>query len=98
MLDRFGSAGLHRAHLADMTSLRMQACGTKADIWAFGTILWEICTGEQLVTRRQQYGGMNALPAEVLGMIGQCHQAEPAARPTASALKHQLLPLVGTPI
>ena len=76
----------------------MQACGTKADIWAFGTILWEICTGEQLLTRHQRYSGADALPAEILGIIGQCHQPDPAARPTATALKEQLLSLSPAPI
>jgi len=80
-----------------MMSSLMQACGTKADIWAFGTILWEICTGEQLVTRHQQCSGMDTLPGEVLDMIGQCHQSQAAARPTAVALKDRLLSMTNLP-
>ena len=59
-------------------------CGCKADIFSFGVVLWEVCTGEAPVR-----GVMRPLvapqdcPTEVVELYQRCIAEDPDERPTA---------------
>lgn len=59
-------------------------CGFSSDMFSFGTILWEICSGEQL-----RHRGLRRLvtpdecPYAIQDLIDRCHLPEAHRRPTA---------------
>ncbi|GAB4820917.1 hypothetical protein N2152v2_007963 [Parachlorella kessleri] len=64
-----------------------QKCTTKADIYAFGVVLWEIVTGEQPVRGRLRDVRVPCeCPSEVRDVILRCLEPNPADRPTAVQL------------
>eukprot|EP00887_Chlorella_sp_A99_P005875 scaffold1.g5875.t1 len=68
-----------------------QRCTTKADIYSFGVVLWEICTQEQPV--RGQLRDVRVpeeCPKEVRDLILVCLEPDPGERPTAVQLVDRL--------
>lgn len=67
--------------------LNGRRCSVKADIYSWGVVLWEICTGEAPVR-----GGMRALrspedcPPEVTEIYRRCVSEDPEERPSAEEL------------
>ena len=59
-------------------------CSEKCDIYSYGIVLWEICTGEKPV--RGQLRDVNVpqeCPEEVRNLMLQCLETRPSRRPTA---------------
>jgi len=55
-----------------------------ADMWSFGVVLWEICTGEVPVRgQMREVEVPRECPQEVADLIRRCHKVDPALRPTA---------------
>lgn len=57
---------------------------TATDMFAFGIILWEICTNEQMISRlKRPIEVPQEAPPEVVDLIEKCHSYRLADRPTA---------------
>lgn len=67
--------------------LNGKRCSVKADIYSWGVVLWEVCSGEAPVR-----GGMRPLrapedcPAEVADLYQRCVSEDPEDRPSAEEL------------
>jgi serine/threonine protein kinase len=73
-------------------------CTSSADMYSYGVVLWEICTGEIPVRGRMRDVQVpDECPQEVADLISACIDAQtPASRPTASeayASLQRLLPM-----
>ena len=68
-----------------------RACTEKADIFSYGVVLWEVCTGDAPVR-----GGMRALrvpeecPEGVAELCRECTAEVPGQRPAAKDIVHRL--------
>ncbi|KAK9785595.1 hypothetical protein WJX73_001741 [Symbiochloris irregularis] len=68
-----------------------QATTTMSDMFSMGTVLWEICTGEQPRQRRlRQLRVPEEAPQAVADLIQRCFVLEPSDRPTAVALHNTI--------
>ena len=68
------------------------SCSTKSDIYALGTVLWELSTGERPTNRFMRAIKVpSEAPAQVVQVIGDCHCLEPEGRPTAMEVHDALL-------
>ena len=71
------------------------SCSLKSDIYALGTVLWELCTGERpdrRALRRIQVP--QEAPAGLVKMISRCHQVAPEDRPSAVELYDAIMALI----
>ena len=68
-----------------------EVVGVSADMWSFGTVLWELCTRERLESRSlrplkvPQEG-----PQAVAVLIERCRAITPSERPTATQAYDEL--------
>jgi serine/threonine protein kinase len=79
--------------------------GPAADVWGLGTVLFELAAGEspfaddaeheypQLHGRAERAGRVRRLPRPLADAIDRCLDPDPARRPSADELIHDLLPL-----
>lgn len=64
-----------------------QRCTTSADVFSYGVVLWEICTGEPPVRgRMREVRVPEDCPQSVADLMQACWDPEPAKRPTSDAL------------
>ncbi|PSC68117.1 serine threonine-kinase [Micractinium conductrix] len=74
-------------------------CSEKADIYSYGVILWEICTGEVPVRgRTRSLRVPQDCPAEVADLVAECTSPDPSRRPSAKELVERLMQAPGTPV
>jgi serine/threonine protein kinase len=67
---------------ASPEQLAGETCSTASDIWSFGTILWELCTGERPTQRcLAPIAVPEQAPAAVAALVERCHRVDPAMRP-----------------
>ena len=66
---------------------RMAGCGVqiteKADIYSFGVLVWEVCTGEQPTSRYLRDLAPDEAPPSVRELFRACVLEDPGARPSA---------------
>ena len=68
-----------------------QRCTDRADIYSYGIVLWEICTGETPI--RGQLRDIRVpeeCPAEVRALILECLETRPGRRPSALQIVERL--------
>lgn len=62
-------------------------CSSPVDIWSFGVVLWEICTGEPPVRGQlRQPNVPEECPQEIVDVMEACWDSEPSKRPSAAEL------------
>jgi len=88
---------LHKSYLSMVSSglgtfawsapevLAGRRCGCKADIYSWGVVLWEVCTGEAPVRgiMRTLDPQKDACPVQVVDLYTRCVAENPDERPTA---------------
>jgi serine/threonine protein kinase len=74
------------------------------DIFAFGTLLWEVYAGEvpydgfdpsdikDRVVKDPALPTKPAVPPAILTLVNECRQSDPAKRPSAESLAARLVP------
>ncbi|KAI3429894.1 hypothetical protein D9Q98_010205 [Chlorella vulgaris] len=73
-------------------------CTEKVDIYSFGIVLWEICSGQAPERGRlRDVRVPQECPQEARLLILQCLDASPSKRPTALQLVEQLTAIPATP-
>lgn len=64
-----------------------QRISTASDIFSFGTILWEICANQRIVSRvLRPLEVPREAPQEIVTLIDRCHSVTPHERPTAAQI------------
>jgi hypothetical protein len=91
---------LHKSYLSMVSSglgtfawsapevLAGRRCGCKADIYSWGVVLWEVCTGEAPVrgVMRSLDPYADACPVQVIDLYMRCVSENPEERPTADEI------------
>ncbi|KAL4517967.1 hypothetical protein Ndes2526A_g02333 [Nannochloris sp. 'desiccata'] len=91
---------LHKSYLSMVSSglgtfawsapevLAGRRCGCKADIYSWGVVLWEVCTGEAPVrgVMRTLDPERDACPVQVVDLYTRCVAENPDERPTADEI------------
>jgi hypothetical protein len=91
---------LHKSYLSMVSSglgtfawsapevLAGRRCGCKADIYSWGVVLWEVCTGEAPVrgSMRTLDPQTDACPVQVVDLYTRCVAENPDERPTADEI------------
>jgi serine/threonine protein kinase len=62
----------------------------KADIYSFGVLIWEVCTGEQPTSRYLRDLAPEEAPLAVRELFRACVREEPDARPSAKEVLEAL--------
>lgn len=70
-------------------------CTTSADIYSFGVVLWEVCSGETPVRGYMRQLTADDCPPEIDKLIQRCWEFDPTARPTAAECIEALEKLQG---
>jgi hypothetical protein len=74
---------------ASPEQLEGAVCSEASDMYSFGTVLWEIVTGEQPLRRIMRMVKVpDECPQPVADLIYRCHDRVPANRPTAKEAHH----------
>ena len=67
-------------------------CSKATDIFALGTVIWELCTGEAPTMQRSyRRPTEEEAPAEIADLIAACHAAKPCERPPISTVHDIIL-------
>jgi Protein tyrosine and serine/threonine kinase/PAN domain len=91
---------LHKSYLSMVSSglgtfawsapevLAGRRCGCKADVYSWGVVLWEVCTGEAPVrgVMRPLDPHNDAVPVQVIDLYTRCVAENPDERPTADEI------------
>jgi len=69
-----------------------EPCGKATDVFALGTVLWELCTGLQPnMQRNYRLPTAEEAPAEIAELITACHATEPGDRPPIATVHDVIL-------
>lgn len=69
-------------------------CTEKADIYSWGVVLWEICTGESPVRGAMRPLTEEDCPSQLIDLHARCVSEDPSLRPTAKEIVGELIEIV----
>ena len=72
--------------------LRGEPCSKATDVFALGTVVWELCTGQApTLLRNHRRPTEEEAPAEIADLIAACHAMKPSDRPLIAAMHDIIL-------